>query len=74
MNFVFEEKFIGEMQFRFNDYPANYHANHFLYEVHRSKEKIEILESLNKMAVSMAHEGKIFRSEKDDGDLKKDMQ
>ena len=64
VNFVFEDKFIGEMQFRFNDYPANYNANHFLYEIHRSKEKIEILESLNKMAVSLALEGKMFKTVK----------
>jgi hypothetical protein len=70
VNFVFEDKFIGEMQFRFNDYPDNYHANHFLYEIHRSKEKIEILESLNKMAVSMALEGKVFRAEKETEYLK----
>ena len=71
VNFVFEQKFIGEMQFRFNDYPPNYHANHFLYEIHRSKEKIEILESINKMAVSMALQGKIFKSLKTDMDLRK---
>ena len=37
VNFFFEDKIIGEMQFRFMDFPSNYHSNHFLYEIERSR-------------------------------------
>ena len=47
VNYVFEERFIGEMQFRY-DKPMNYDANHFIYELYRSTMKIEMLQSLNK--------------------------
>ena len=42
------------MQFRYTKAPRNYHSNHFLYEIERSKEKIEMLESLNKKAAYMS--------------------
>jgi len=48
VNFIFENRFIGEMQFRFSELPPHYHANHFLYEIGRSSRKIEILQSLSK--------------------------
>ena len=41
--FEFEQTFIGEMQFKIGNYPSNYDANHFVYEVARSKMVIEIL-------------------------------
>ncbi len=45
---------MGEMQFRFKSHPTNYHPNHFLYEIERSRDIIEILEALNKKAAWMA--------------------
>ena len=51
--FVFEEKFIGEMQFRFSDYPANYSGNAFLHKIEHSGAKIEILSSINEQAVKL---------------------
>ena len=56
VNYVFEEKFIGEMQFRYNK-PDNYEANHFIYEIYRSKMKIEMLSSLNKKEALMSRRG-----------------
>ena len=41
--FVFQKSFIGEMQMRFKRKDDWYEANHFLYEMLRSKIKIEIL-------------------------------
>ena len=43
VNFVFEDRFVGEMQFRFCKEPNNYYANHFLYEIARSRMKLEVL-------------------------------
>ena len=48
------------MQFRFQGLAANYHANHFLYEIERSKEKLEILEALNKKAKRMSKSGELI--------------
>ena len=47
------------MQFRFTDYPPNYEANHFLYEIERAGGKIEMLESLNKLQIRMIDNDKI---------------
>ena len=41
--FVYQEKFIGEMQIRFGEKPHNYEANHFIYEIARSEMTLEIL-------------------------------
>ena len=41
--FEFDKTFIGEMQFKIGEYPDNYHANHFVYEIARSKMLIEVL-------------------------------
>ena len=60
VNFIFEDRIIGEMQFRFTDHPYNYHSNHFLYELHRSKEKIEILESLSKLQIHMTETDRLI--------------
>jgi len=47
INYIFEDRFIGEMQFRFNK-PENYESSHFIYEMFRSNMKLEILSSLDK--------------------------
>ena len=62
INFVYNEAFIGEMQFRYQDLPANYKANHLIYEVERSKAKIEIIESLNKHAIEMFANGQLTQN------------
>ena len=43
VNFIFEDKFIGEMQFSYGDHSKSYDGNHFLYEIERSQAKIEII-------------------------------
>ena len=54
VNFVYEQRYIGEMQFQYQDQtPAQkekYHANHFIYELERANETIEMLAALNKRA------------------------
>ena len=72
INFVFRESFIGEMQFRFKDFPPNYHANHFIYEIERSRQKIEILESLNKEAVSLCKKGMLRTMDDSEASSKSD--
>ena len=57
--FVYQQRFIGEMQFRFGDKPANYEANHFVYEIARSEMTLEILQSLHKLANSLSDAGRI---------------
>jgi hypothetical protein len=47
VNFIFEDRFIGEMQFRYEK-PEDYEASHLIYEVFRSNMKLEILSSLSK--------------------------
>ena len=47
ISYIYDEAFIGEMQFRFGDLPENYHGNHFVYAVERSMQKIELLETLS---------------------------
>ena len=54
VNFVYEDQFVGEMQFRYKELPLNYHANHFVYEVERAGANIEILEAFNKQAKYMS--------------------
>ena len=49
--FVFEERFIGEMQFRFNKDVKTYNANHFIYEIARSKMKLEVVQTLSRRAI-----------------------
>ena len=49
---------IGEMQFRFTEYPPNYYANHFLYSIARAGMKLEILQTLSTRAVWLSeHNG-----------------
>ena len=52
VNFIYENKFIGEMQFQYekqtDEYLKKYHANHFIYELARASEKIEMLSAINK--------------------------
>ena len=55
VNFVFNETFIGEMEFRFQEYPNVYHSQAFLYEIDRSLCQIELQEALNKQAVWMSN-------------------
>jgi hypothetical protein len=57
--YVFDEKFIGEMQFKFTSDNESYNANHFIYEIYRSRMKIEILQALNRRAITMSQEGKL---------------
>ena len=63
VNFVYKEKFIGEMQFQFlkqtKKQEEKYHANHFIYELERAKEKIELLGALNKKAAFMSKHNKL---------------
>ena len=58
VNFIFEGKMIGEMQFQYQDQTdeqkERYHANHFIYELIRAKVKIEMLAALNKKAAYMS--------------------
>jgi hypothetical protein len=42
VNYIYQDRFIGEMQFRYNK-PDNFNSIHFIYEIFRSKMKIEIL-------------------------------
>ena len=42
VNFVFNETIIGEIQFRFQDFPNVYHSQAFLYEIDRSLCQIEL--------------------------------
>ena len=51
MNFVFNDICVGEMQFRYEDYPVYYHSNHFLYEIERSQDKLDIIDTINNKAV-----------------------
>lgn len=52
VNFVYKERFIGEMQFQYKEQDSEekkkYYANHFIYELERAQEKIEMLSTLNK--------------------------
>ena len=50
------------MQFKLGEYPKNYHANHFVYEIARSKMMIEILQSLNKTAIGMSNKGLLYKA------------
>ena len=63
--FVFEEQFIGEMQFRFKTRDLWYEANHFLYEIHRSKMKIEVLQSLFRRQIIMCRNDQLFIGDND---------
>ena len=72
INFVFRESFVGEMQFRFSDFPPNYHANHLIYEIERSRQKIEILESLNKEAVNLCKKGMLRTMDDSEASSKSD--
>ena len=50
VNFVFNDSCIGEMQFRYEEYPVYYHSNHFLYEIERSQDKLDFIDTLNNKA------------------------
>ena len=54
VNFVFKDILIGEMQFRYEEYPIYYHSNHFLYEIDRSQDKIDFIDSLNNKATYLS--------------------
>ena len=47
------------MQFKFISDSDCFNANHFIYEIYRSRMKIEILQALNRRAITMSHEGKL---------------
>ena len=47
------------MQLRFGEKPANYEANHFVYEIARSEMTLEILQSLHNMAISLSDAGRL---------------
>ena len=42
------------MQFRYEDYPVYYHSNHFLYEIERSQDKLDIIDTINNKAVYLS--------------------
>ena len=42
------------MQFRYEEYPVYYHSNHFLYEIERSQDKLDIIDTLNNKAVYLS--------------------
>ena len=61
VNFIYEQRYIGEMQFQYLDQTEaqkeKYYANHFIYELERANEKIEMLASMNKgAAYKSAHD------------------
>ena len=58
--FVFENKFVGEMQMRFKTKDPWYEANHFLYEIHRSQMKIELLQTLYRTAIKLSQRGQLY--------------
>ena len=62
------------MQFRFSELPGQYHANHFLYEIGRSKRKIEILQSLSKEEVMLSENNKLYASMPKDEFTVKDLE
>ena len=64
--FVFEERFLGEMQFRFSKHPENYSANHFIYEISRSNAKLEILQALHKKEIEMSKNNELYDEKFDD--------
>ena len=43
ISFDFDNKIIGEMQFRYEPVPAQYNANHTLYELERSNSQLEFI-------------------------------
>jgi len=43
ITFAFDEKMIGEIQFRFGKIPPQYYANHYLYELERSNNYLEFM-------------------------------
>jgi hypothetical protein len=57
--FVYQHRFIGEMQIRFGQKPSNYEANHFIYEIARSEMTLEILQSLHKKEIELSDAGRI---------------
>jgi hypothetical protein len=50
------------MQFKLGEYPDNYEANHLVYEMYRSKMILEILFSLNKIAISRSQNGLLYKA------------
>ena len=52
VNFIYQNRFVGEMQFHYleqtDQQKEKYYANHILYELERSQEKIEMLAAINK--------------------------
>ena len=59
VNFVFNDMCIGEMQFRYEDYPIYYHSNHFLYEIERSQDKLSFIDTLNSKASYLSKHNQI---------------
>ena len=57
VNFVYDQRYIGEMQFQYEKQTEaqkqKYYANHFIYELERAQETIEILSALNKRVAYM---------------------
>lgn len=58
VNFVYGRRFIGEIQFHYLDQTERqkrkYHGNHFIYELERAQEVVEIISALNKKAVYLS--------------------
>lgn len=54
VHYVFDEAFVGEMDFRFKRWTPAYHAKMFVHELERATQTIEILQSLNYMEVFMS--------------------
>lgn len=49
--FIYNECFIGTMQFRYKQYPMHWRAEFFLLDLERNRSKIAINDTLNKQAV-----------------------
>ena len=52
VNFIYNKQYTGEMQFQYKDQDSaqkkKYYANHFIYELERASQKVEMLAAINK--------------------------
>lgn len=55
LTFDFDEKMIGELQIRYGEFPPQYYANHYLYELERSQSYLEFMQCILKMAKTLAY-------------------
>ena len=57
--YVYDQSFIGEMDFRFRTWTTVYHAKLFLDEICKARKPIEVLQSLNYIEIFMSLNGQL---------------